>query len=279
MTLDEIRPFMRDASLTHWRYKNESFSLSYDCRIFAVKYGTAKLKTEYGEYVLERGASVLLLSGQPYRFRNFDESSPFGMITVNLDLVDTHTDLDRYIQVTNPDDFVPEKMLEQYDIPELSRPLVITDAPELAEIAFAIYDEYIAAREHYRIRLSAMVVDYIIRAVRHSEDSSPRGMLVGRIKNRVRDGYSERLTIEQIASELGYHPYYLSRIFAASEGVPLHRYISDFRLRAAMQLLTSTDRPIREIAQECGFSTPAHFTAAFKERYNLTPSEARRPII
>jgi AraC-like DNA-binding protein len=67
-------------------------------------------------------------------------------------------------------------------------------------------------------------------------------------------------------------------VFAAE-----HESISDYILRrrleeCAVQLgnVLWTGRSITEIAFDWGFSSMAHFTRAFKERFAVTPSEYKR---
>jgi AraC-like DNA-binding protein len=66
---------------------------------------------------------------------------------------------------------------------------------------------------------------------------------------------------------------HLNRLFRA-EGESLMRYVWNCRLALAADMLKRNRKSrveIREIAYRCGFSTPAHFSRAFKERYGVTP--------
>lgn len=68
---------------------------------------------------------------------------------------------------------------------------------------------------------------------------------------------------------------YFSRRFKAIFGINFSDYLRSYRLRiAARRLLTSGAR-IADIAYETGFATPAHFTAAFRERYGVAPRSYR----
>ncbi len=48
-----------------------------------------------------------------------------------------------------------------------------------------------------------------------------------------------------------------------------------FRLRKAVELLTSTNMTIEEISNECGFYTPNYFMGNFFHEYKRTPAEYR----
>jgi AraC-like DNA-binding protein len=84
------------------------------------------------------------------------------------------------------------------------------------------------------------------------------------------------LTAPLIADAVCVSDAHLSRLFRA-DGESLMRYVWQRRLELAAELLRrgGTGGPqIREIAFRCGFSTPAHFSRVFKERYGVTPREA-----
>ncbi len=84
------------------------------------------------------------------------------------------------------------------------------------------------------------------------------------------------LTVTLIASAVCASEAHLNRLFKA-EGRSLMRYVWCRRLELAWELLKRTDNgrvQIKEIAYRCGFSTPAHFSRAFKERYGIAPREA-----
>lgn len=86
------------------------------------------------------------------------------------------------------------------------------------------------------------------------------------------------LSCEQVAAAAGVSSRHLARLFA-QEGTAPSRYLLEKRLERARQLLASPlgDRlGIAEIAYRTGFSSQAHFARAFKGRFGLTPSEARR---
>ena len=55
--------------------------------------------------------------------------------------------------------------------------------------------------------------------------------------------------------------------------------ILDYRLNRAKELLTTTDRPIAEIAAIAGFSATNDLYRRFSERYGLSPTEYRRELL
>ena len=47
------------------------------------------------------------------------------------------------------------------------------------------------------------------------------------------------------------------------------------RLERGLSLLQTTDDQISEIALDCGFKTPSHFSDAFRKRFGIKPKDIR----
>lgn len=88
--------------------------------------------------------------------------------------------------------------------------------------------------------------------------------------------YAEPLTTQQIARDTMLSKYYLCHLFREHTGMTLMQYLNEQRLAAARKLLIQTDHPILEIAQDCGFTTAAHFCAFFHKQEGLSPREFRK---
>jgi AraC-like DNA-binding protein len=86
----------------------------------------------------------------------------------------------------------------------------------------------------------------------------------------------ERLTLEEVARAVHASPFHLARIFQQQTGVPIHRYLTQLRLRASLERLADGAEDLTALALELGFSSHSHFTDAFRREFGRTPSEARR---
>ena len=91
--------------------------------------------------------------------------------------------------------------------------------------------------------------------------------------------FRERVQVADVARAAFTSPFHLCRLFKASTGTTLHAYLTRLRLQAALDALA--DRPrtdLARVAQEVGFATHSHFTAAFRRELGATPSEVRRAL-
>lgn len=61
----------------------------------------------------------------------------------------------------------------------------------------------------------------------------------------------------------------------ADEGTSFRELLHEARLSRALLLLQTTDQAVGWISEEVGFASPSRFSARFRERYGLRPSEVR----
>lgn len=81
--------------------------------------------------------------------------------------------------------------------------------------------------------------------------------------------------LKEIADELGYTEYYLSRKFKNEIGSTFKEYIRDVRLEYSKFLLRNETIPVREISERLHFSSQSYYSECFKEKYGMTPNEYR----
>lgn len=86
------------------------------------------------------------------------------------------------------------------------------------------------------------------------------------------------LSLEALARVAGFSPFHFHRLFKSLVGETLYDYVWRTRLERAANLLLVTEpaSAIIEISLRCGFSSPAVFSRAFRERFHLSPSEYRK---
>ena len=79
-----------------------------------------------------------------------------------------------------------------------------------------------------------------------------------------------------MARALGVGYSYFRREFRRQTGVSPQQYQLLARLQRAQRLLGSTEHSIKQIADRLEFSSPYHFSAAFKSRFGVSPREWRQ---
>ena len=87
-----------------------------------------------------------------------------------------------------------------------------------------------------------------------------------------REGY---VSLEQLAEEHGMSVSHLQKLFKQAYGVPVYRYVKEYRLEQAAVELVQSKKPITQIAQNAGYDNASKFSEAFRKRYGMTPSQYR----
>lgn len=83
------------------------------------------------------------------------------------------------------------------------------------------------------------------------------------------------ITMTDLADRLNITTRHLERLFQSEVGISPQEYYRMHRLRFGKFLLVTSDRRISDIALECGFSDASHFTRAFRDAFETTPSKVR----
>jgi AraC family transcriptional regulator len=104
--------------------------------------------------------------------------------------------------------------------------------------------------------------------------SYARRRLVDRVKVLLAGDLSRRWTLGEIAAEMKGSPVYLTQVFQQVEGLPLYRYHVRLRLARALDLIAERE-DLAGLAQDLGFSSHSHFSAAFRQHFGVTPGEFR----
>lgn len=79
-----------------------------------------------------------------------------------------------------------------------------------------------------------------------------------------------------LASEMCVSPSQLNRKIKSISGLNTSNYVLMVRLNRAKKILTTSQKPIGEIAMDCGFNDFAYFSKTFKKEFGITPSKFQR---
>lgn len=79
-----------------------------------------------------------------------------------------------------------------------------------------------------------------------------------------------------IASKMNLSQRQLNRKIKSVTGIDTSSLIRELRIAKAKELLCSSDIPVTEIGEKCGFDSSSYFSKIFKQHTKLTPSEYRK---
>lgn len=272
MRLLDINPFLRYAELQPSVLSSIPFCRAYDYRLFYVLEGKAELVLADRVIPLDAGSVIYLRPGMPYYF-----SGKVKVIVLNFDMTINQSDQKEPI---NPLDtlncFDPSRVFENDPPEELTEFSVLHRAFEMERKFQACRMNFCYPTACSEAASSAIVKDilcYMVQKNNKQKKSAPE--LVQRVMLFVQQNFDRSLTNQQIAEELGYHSYYLNRVFKSNTGITIHQAVIREKVRIAGNLLRETALSVRDIAFETGFSDSAQFCATFKKHTGLTPKEYR----
>lgn len=85
----------------------------------------------------------------------------------------------------------------------------------------------------------------------------------------------EELSLNLLASHVNFSPNRLSMIFSQQTGQTLIKYLTDFRMNKAKEMLRCTGKRSSEISLEVGYKDPHYFSYLFKKTQGMTPTQYR----
>jgi AraC family transcriptional regulator len=92
------------------------------------------------------------------------------------------------------------------------------------------------------------------------------------------DSFRERLSLGEIAFNVGIHPNHLSRMFRAYYGETVGEFARRLRLDEAVRQIAATRLPIGEIAANAGYCDNAHFSRECRRVLGVSPLAVRRSL-
>jgi signal transduction histidine kinase/DNA-binding response OmpR family regulator len=123
-------------------------------------------------------------------------------------------------------------------------------------------------REHFRRELSTTTATVAPQRIDQKFLTDLTAIVEANLDN-------SSLTVEDLARRLGISRVQLYRKVKAVLGTSVTDFIQGIRLTKARQQLLNSELTIAEVGYRLGFSSPAYFSASFKAKYHISPSEFR----
>ncbi|MBO0477853.1 helix-turn-helix domain-containing protein [Vagococcus sp. DIV0080] len=100
--------------------------------------------------------------------------------------------------------------------------------------------------------------------------------LLHNITRYIEHHYASDLSLAMLAETFHFSYSYLSSFFSHHFNTNFSDYLNTVRLKAAKELLLTSDLNLSEIANQCGYSDLSYFSRQFKKYYGSSPSKYRR---
>lgn len=99
---------------------------------------------------------------------------------------------------------------------------------------------------------------------------------IDRVIDYLRGNLDRPVKLAELADVACFSEFHFHRIFTAVSGETLNSFTNRLRLEKAARLLRYSEQSLTDIALDCGFSSSATFSRAFRSGYDTSPSQFRK---
>lgn len=235
--------------------------------------GTARFGSEV--FKLHPNSLFYWPAGTVYCFTS-SKTEKFDYITLNFDLTRTY---DHITTTQSPDtvcEFDETRMLSTHTecgIDFFSQIFADSNCTSFKNTILQINEEFNKIGLYNRERASSLLQFVCYRLL----DYAPlkEYQIYETIIEYIADNYQTPITNCSIGEKFGYHPNHLNHLFKKKNGITLHKYIIDYRLSKATELLLNSSLSIHQIAINVGFENTNYFSTCFRKKYLTTPTNFR----
>lgn len=130
--------------------------------------------------------------------------------------------------------------------------------------------------------LTEILMVYLVRKQHlglHQSLDTKMSKECGVAKRYIDSNYMDNITLDLLAELTHMNKFYLVHSFTKYTGLSPINYLTQRRIQVAMDLLSSTDYSIAQIASSVGFSSQSYFSQVFRKALALTPVQYRKQHI
>lgn len=161
----------------------------------------------------------------------------------------------------------------------------VTRAEEEADGGFdalfaKLLQSWIPGQAESELAVKALLFELLHRLNRFASPGTQEESGAKRLFQQIRDELSRRFAepvpLRQWAERFGISESYLRTLFVRYAGQGPKSYLALLRGEHAKRMLLYTDRPMKEIAERCGYADEFHFSKSFKKQNGLPPKMFRQ---
>jgi two component transcriptional regulator, AraC family len=163
--------------------------------------------------------------------------------------------------------------------------------PNTKIIILTAYDDFKFAQAAIKLGIS----DYILKPAKPAEivsvisktissieassgdntDNMDKNTLISDAIDYINRNFNRNIDLESVSEYIHLNPQYFSRYFKSHIGMTFIDYITKLRIKRAKELLIKTDKSIKEISLEIGYTDAAYFSKVFSKHEGISPYKYR----
>lgn len=156
-------------------------------------------------------------------------------------------------------------------------PILTPDPVRMEQLLMNIYKAR-GTQPHNNINMTAQLYTLLAFLIEENNGGLPEDKQVGinyvqQACDYIANNVSREITVEDIARHLNVCRSQLYRIFKQHLSISPQKYLTEFRIRSACTLMSSSNASVKDVALSVGFNDPLYFSSVFKRVTGKTPSE------
>ncbi|NGZ77789.1 helix-turn-helix transcriptional regulator [Saccharibacillus alkalitolerans] len=124
------------------------------------------------------------------------------------------------------------------------------------------------------VELCACTADHVREKPAEAADAHQLA-LIHDMTDHIHRHYGTKMTIDDIAAAGSVCRSRCCELFKKHMHLTPNNYLIQYRIRKSREMLKETNRPVSEIAMDCGFQTASYFSHVFRKQLGQTPQEFR----
>lgn len=240
--------------------------------------GCGKIVIENVEYELRPQNLIVLPAGTEYMWKPKDS---IRFLTVNFDYTEHFSSIRSSFHPHRSAEF--PGVLEEVSFDDASTLNAAIFLPAMGFLENRIREVVLefCTNDPYRDEiLSALMRSILISTVSATAtaaaDAPEKTRLAYDVIRYLQDRYHQPVTGEDISKHFHFSMTYINRVFREKTGYTVHRFLLEYRIKIAMELLGSGTYSVGEVAESVGFCDIYHFNKTFKKMIGKTPLQYRR---
>jgi len=146
----------------------------------------------------------------------------------------------------------------------------------LMKAAFSIRARRTHESRHMLGVLGLALLEEYIRMAHSGSDDGQRESPCERARLYLEEHCAESDCLREASRAAGITPQHLIRLFRATHQQTPGRFLWQLRVERGTDLLTATGLTVAQIADQCGFKNPFHFSRMMRKMQGVSPRELRR---
>lgn len=127
-----------------------------------------------------------------------------------------------------------------------------------------------------KIKCISLVQSFFSKLFENFSEKKIKNSHINEAVHFMKLNYNLGISVNDVAKKINIDRSYFTRIFRNEFGVTPGKWLNDFRLEKACELLSETDLPIGDIANSIGIFDSLYFSRLFRKNLGISPTDYRK---